>query len=152
MTLEDKFMSLLEHSSGPFILMVRANDGYVKIEYRSSWDDGLSNRSLVRIINPKLGLSTAPRDFDHMLRSMILSGVVESDFEDALDRRVESGILNNHEKLKLYRTNYGDDYVTDLIETKGGRSFNERLADLFKSVIGKRKPPAPTLTIVKDET
>ena len=153
MNLEEKFMEVIKYSKGDYAMYLAAHDnGYVKLEYRSKWDDGLGNKSQIRIINPRMGISTAPPTWDRVMRSLNVNGVKESDFEAGLDRRIDLHILSHHRGLNGMRESFGDGYVDKIIHTRGKRSFTEDMLDLWNSMTKRTEKPKPGLTLVKEET
>ena len=69
MNLEERFNELLVRSNNEFIMYLPSTTySFLKVDYRPYWKDGLGNLSLIRIINPKVGLSTAPRNWDHLVQ------------------------------------------------------------------------------------
>ena len=99
MKLEDKFIEVLTQAREPYIMYLQSpKDGYIKLEYRKKWNDGLSTTSNIRIINPKLGISTAPTSWTHLLKSLEVNGINEDEFNRVLDRRIDMQIV----QMKLF--------------------------------------------------
>lgn len=151
MKLEDKFIEVLTQAREPYIMYLQSpKDGYIKLEYRKKWNDGLSTTSNIRIINPKLGISTAPTSWTHLLKSLEVNGINEDEFNRVLDRRIDMQIVHNYRLMADMKKAFGEQYVDNVIETKAKRSFADDISDLFKSLIKKTKPEVkPTLTIIK---
>jgi len=151
MNLEDKFIAVLSRAKEPAAMYLQSNgEGFIKLEYRKKWDDGLGNRSQVRVINPRLGISTAPQSWSHLLKSLNVNSVTEEEFNRVLDRRIDMQILHNYRNLSEMKEVFGDTYVDNVIEKKGKRSFADDIKDLYNSLIKKGKmKPKPTLTLVE---
>ena len=152
MTLEDKFTELISRSSNPYVMYLNSDMGIVKIEYRTNWDDGLDPYNHLRIINMKMGLSTAPVTWGHLIKSLKLNSITEESFAQSVNVRIENMILRNHRDLVDIKDVFGTEYVDDLIEERGDLSFTEGLIDTVKRLIGKTiEESKPGLTIVKEE-
>jgi hypothetical protein len=125
-----------------------SDQGYIKLEYRKKWNDGLGNRSQVRIINQKLGISNAPTNWDHLLRSLKVNNVSEDEFNRVIDRRIDMQILHDYRSLSDMKQIFGETYVDNIIESRGKRSFADDIKELYNTLIGKRKPK-PGLTLIE---
>tara|TARA_R100000742_G_C4279410_1_gene103896 strand:- start:1835 stop:2290 length:456 start_codon:yes stop_codon:yes gene_type:complete len=141
MTLEEKFIEVVLQSKGPYTLYLSSDKGnFIRVEFRKEWDDGLESHSQIRIINPAMGISTAPRCWDHFIKSLEINKVTEKTLKKALDRRIESEIIrNNLERVKFEKT-FGEDYVKDTINNKGKRSLVQEVQQLLQSLKLKAKP------------
>lgn len=151
MNLEDKFIAVLSRVKEPATMYLQSKgDGFIKLEYRKKWEDGLGSHSQIRVINPRLGISTAPQNWNHLLKSLKVNSVTEDEFNRVLDRRIDMQILHNHRTLEDMREVFGDTYVDNIIEKKGKRSFADDIKDLYESLITKSKlKPKSKLTLIK---
>ena len=153
MTLEEKFIKLFEYSDGDFKMWFKATDGSLIIEHRQMWNDGLGNYSQIRLINAKMGLSTAPVSWKHLLRVAELNGVDSTRIEKAVDYWIDVRISNAHQTISSFKKSLGDDHVEGLVKKKAKQKEEQKdlakdIKRYFKSIVERRKP-RPTLTLIK---
>jgi hypothetical protein len=148
MNLEDKFINVVSHvSRGDLSIYLKASIGFVKIQYKEKWDDGLGNETLIRVINEKVAISTAPSSWEHLLKTLKVNGVSLTEFEESLDRRIDVEILTNHRSLVSLRDIFGNEYVDKVITGRGNKSVMEDFIDTLKGLT--KSKPKPALSIVK---
>ena len=150
MTLEDKFIALLEHSDGDFRMWFKANDGSLIIEYRQKWNDGLGNYSHIRLINSKLGLSTAPASWKHLVRVAALNGIEESRLNAAINYWIDIRIISAQHTVSSFKKLRGKKYVSDLLRKKAeSPNIKEDIKRQFNGLTARASKP--TLTLVKGD-
>jgi hypothetical protein len=130
--------------------------GFVKIEYRRSWNDGLESHSGIRLINPKTGIIVAPRSWEHLVDSLKLNDVPLANLEAAVDRRIDNTIIYYHRSLTSMKDIFGETHVDEVITRRGKSSFIEEIKELAESILKRRRGKGkPKLTVVdggQDET
>lgn len=149
MNLEDKFLHLIAQENDRCILYLQSSKGHVRLEYRDMWKDGMGNLSRIRIVNPRLGICTAPNSWEHLVSSLEANDISEEELERALDRRIDSKILEAYRLLKEFKTSLGETYVNEVIESRGNRSFRDDISELFRSLVKTPTKPKPSLTIIE---
>lgn len=146
--LETKFHEILAQSPKPFTMYLQSNKGFVKIMYQNKWEDGLSNVSLLRLLNTKLGISIAPATWEHLLELLQEGGIDLAEFERTVDRRINSLIIKDHRSLLRSRELFGDEYVDNVLESSSSGSFAEGLLDTLAQFLKKSKDK-PKLNLIK---
>ena len=132
MTLEEKFLIVVaEARYDPVDIYMRSQDGVVRVCVKEGWKDGLGSISAVRIINTTLGLVTAPRDWDHLMRVIELNGLTHQQFSDGMDNVLDRYIRNHHRSITKIRKAFGDEYVDGVI-----KKFEE--LDAFAKEVGAK--------------
>jgi len=147
-TTEEKFLYLISLSTDKFSLYLQSVNGFLKLEYRPEWQDGLGNRNLIRIINKHVGLSTAPSSWEHVEKVLELNEVDFEEFGRSLDRRINRKVLAWYRDLQDARNIFGDEYIYDLIDRRGNISLKDDTLSPVQTLV---KKPKPHLSIVKGD-
>jgi len=150
MELEDKFIGVISNSEMPCVLYLEGESSFIRLEYKQQWDDGLNPLSQIRVFNRKQGISTAPPNWERLLKSLAINGITESIFEAALDKRRDTQILRHHKALLYLKDIFGEEHVDSVIETRGNNTFIDEINQAQASTLPP-PPPKPTLTVVKGE-
>ena len=150
MTLEDKFRLVVRLiGSERANLFLRAQNGILKIGIKPKWDDGLDHITSIRIVNTAIGMSTAPADWDHLLRVLDLNGVTEDHFNMVLNGRIDMFISRSHQTLRQLEKEMGTEHVEEIKKkTEESMSFAEEIAKFVSEVMRPEKPKTD-LTVLK---
>ncbi len=102
------FISLLTTNHNMYL---SGRDGILIVAFRKNWDDGLSNRSNIRLLIPSIGLSSAPSSWAHMIRLLELNKVDLAEFARELDERIQLMIRSNYLNVETMIRLFGKSYV-----------------------------------------
>ena len=122
-------------------IFLPAVDGMLKISMRPMWGDGLMGVANVRILNIVLGLSTAPRSWEHLIQVLELSGITETIFERALDDRLQLMVIYSNTVILNLKHKLGSEKVDKWID-QSNTSFN-----YLKDAAQSFRPTRPHLTV-----